>query len=127
MVRTEATADDSLTAILARSRFGMAIAAMIRIMATTINSSISEKPFCLELLARRFRVRSMVIFRVVFRVMENCLRSRILAGSRRRGRTKPGGLSFLGYKPGLKTWVTAQRFQHIGHSLFFTTSCLTHS
>src|SRR5579863_8142089 len=54
MVRTDATADDSFAAILARSRFGMAIAAMIRIIATTINSSIKEKPFCLR--------------------MENCLR-----------------------------------------------------
>ena len=45
-VRTDATADDSLAAILARSRFGIAIAAMIRMIATTICSSISEKPFC---------------------------------------------------------------------------------
>jgi hypothetical protein len=45
-VRTEATADDSFAAMRARNRLGMAIAAMIRIMATTINSSISEKPFC---------------------------------------------------------------------------------
>src|SRR6267378_268106 len=30
----------------ARSRFGIAIAAMVRMIATTINSSISEKPVC---------------------------------------------------------------------------------
>src|SRR5271165_146478 len=42
----EATADDSLAAMRARSKFGIAIAAMIRMMATTISSSISEKPFC---------------------------------------------------------------------------------
>jgi hypothetical protein len=28
------------------SKFGMAIAAMIKIIATTISNSISEKPFC---------------------------------------------------------------------------------
>src|SRR5690349_11742376 len=46
MVRNDPTADDSLADIRARIRFGMAIAAMIRMMATTISSSISEKPFC---------------------------------------------------------------------------------
>src|SRR5277367_4211590 len=49
MVRMEATADDSLAAIRARSRLGIAIAAMIRMMATTISSSISEKPFCFRI------------------------------------------------------------------------------
>src|SRR5579871_72428 len=49
MVRTEATADDSLAAMRARSKFGIAIAAMIRMMATTISSSISEKPFCFRI------------------------------------------------------------------------------
>src|SRR5438034_3303120 len=38
-------ADDSLAEIRARSKFGMAIAAIIKIIATTINSSINEKPF----------------------------------------------------------------------------------
>src|SRR5690349_24418383 len=46
MVRTEPTADDSLAAILERSKFGMAMAAMIRMIATTISNSIREKPFC---------------------------------------------------------------------------------
>src|SRR5260370_23706345 len=46
MVRTEPTADDSLAAIFERSKFGMAMAAMIRMIATTIKSSIREKPFC---------------------------------------------------------------------------------
>src|SRR5579863_5419272 len=46
MVCSEAAADESLAAIRARIRFGIAIAAMIRMMATTISSSISEKPFC---------------------------------------------------------------------------------
>src|SRR5579885_1878752 len=50
MERTEAAAEDSLAAILARSRFGMAIAAMIKMIATTISSSINEKPFCLRIL-----------------------------------------------------------------------------
>src|SRR5207248_4975708 len=49
-VRTEAAPEDSLAAILARNRFGMAIAAMIRMIATTIKSSINEKPFCLRIL-----------------------------------------------------------------------------
>src|ERR1035438_951514 len=46
MVRTEPTADDSLAAILDLSKFGMAMAAMIRMIATTIKSSMSENPFC---------------------------------------------------------------------------------
>src|SRR5438477_1343648 len=49
-VRTEAAAEDSFAAILARSRFGMAIAAMIKMIATTISNSINEKPFCLRML-----------------------------------------------------------------------------
>src|SRR5947207_857570 len=48
-LRTEPTAEDSLALIFARSRFGIAIAAMIRMIATTISSSISEKPFCLRI------------------------------------------------------------------------------
>src|SRR5437667_11887897 len=46
MVRSEATAEDSFAAILARSKFGMAMAAMIRMIATTISKSIREKPRC---------------------------------------------------------------------------------
>src|ERR1700733_1334163 len=46
MVRSEAAPDESLAAIRARIKLGIAIAAMIRMMATTISSSISEKPFC---------------------------------------------------------------------------------
>src|SRR3954466_13387180 len=49
MVRTELTADDSLAAIRARSRFGIAMAAMIRMIATTISNSMSEKPFCFRI------------------------------------------------------------------------------
>src|SRR5690349_19870112 len=45
MVRSELTAEDSLAAMRARNRLGMAMAAMIRIIATTIKSSISENPF----------------------------------------------------------------------------------
>jgi hypothetical protein len=40
-----AAADVSFAAIRARNRLGIAIAAIRRIMATTISSSISEKPF----------------------------------------------------------------------------------
>src|SRR5215831_17485255 len=49
MVRNEPTADDSLADIRARIRFGMAIAAMIRMIATTISNSINEKPFCFRI------------------------------------------------------------------------------
>src|SRR5580658_5927631 len=42
----EPAADESLAAIRARSKLGMAMAAMTRMIATTIRSSISEKPFC---------------------------------------------------------------------------------
>src|SRR4029077_7204895 len=49
MVRMDATADDSLAAMRARSKFGIAMAAMIRMIATTISSSISEKPFCFRI------------------------------------------------------------------------------
>src|SRR5580692_10774559 len=47
IVRSVPTAADWFAAILARSRFGIAIAAMIKMIATTINNSINEKPFCL--------------------------------------------------------------------------------
>src|SRR5437879_10980526 len=46
-VRSEPTDEAWLAAIFARNRLGMAMAAIIRIIATTINSSINEKPFCL--------------------------------------------------------------------------------
>src|SRR5580704_544933 len=46
MVRIDPTADASLAAMRARSKFGIAMAAMIKIIATTISNSISEKPFC---------------------------------------------------------------------------------
>src|SRR5581483_9283164 len=49
IVRTEAAAEDSLAAILARNRFGIAIATMIRMIATTISNSINKKPFCLRI------------------------------------------------------------------------------
>jgi hypothetical protein len=45
MLRNEPTADDSSADTRARIKFGTAIAAMIRMIATTISSSISENPF----------------------------------------------------------------------------------
>src|SRR5437899_9248458 len=48
-VRSEATADDSLAAMRARSKFGIAIAAMIRMIATTISSSIRSEEHTSEL------------------------------------------------------------------------------
>src|SRR5437867_8238118 len=46
MVRIELAAADSLADMRARSKFGMAIAAIIKMIATTISNSINEKPFC---------------------------------------------------------------------------------
>jgi hypothetical protein len=51
MAWMEDTADDSLAEILARIKLGMAIAAMIKMMATTTNSSIKENPDCRTLIA----------------------------------------------------------------------------
>src|SRR6516164_5926916 len=45
-VRSEPTAEAWFAAIFDRNRLGMAIAAIIRMIATTIKSSMSEKPFC---------------------------------------------------------------------------------
>src|SRR5579871_4003077 len=45
-VRIEPTADASLAAMRERSKFGIAMAAMIKMIATTISNSINEKPFC---------------------------------------------------------------------------------
>src|SRR6516225_6191809 len=47
IVRSEPAAEDSLADILARIKFGIAMAAMIRMIATTISNSISEKPSAL--------------------------------------------------------------------------------
>src|SRR5437660_11930734 len=49
MVRMLLAAAESLADIFDRSRLGIAIAAMIRMLATTISSSINEKPFCLRI------------------------------------------------------------------------------
>src|SRR5438445_4092804 len=46
IVRTELTAEASFAAIRDRRRFGMAMAAMIKMIATTIRSSMRENPFC---------------------------------------------------------------------------------
>src|SRR5215467_7516221 len=46
-VRTVLAPADSLAAIRALIKFGIAIAAMIKMIATTMSSSIKEKPFCL--------------------------------------------------------------------------------
>jgi hypothetical protein len=42
-------AEESLADILARSKLGMAMDTMIRMIATTISSSINEKPFSLRI------------------------------------------------------------------------------
>jgi hypothetical protein len=48
-LRTTETAEASLADILLRNRLGMAMLAMIKIIATTISNSISENPFLLRL------------------------------------------------------------------------------
>src|SRR6266850_1873418 len=62
MVRREPTAEASFAAIRDRRRFGMAMAAMIRMIATTISNSIREKPFCffmmLDLLEKFYDARA---------------------------------------------------------------------
>ena len=56
-VRIGETADDSLAAIFECNKFGIAGAARIRMIATTINSSISEKPFrCFFIYSPQFPV-----------------------------------------------------------------------
>src|SRR5580704_1809020 len=47
---TEDTAEDSFAEILARRKLGMAIATMIRMMATTTSNSINENPACRSLI-----------------------------------------------------------------------------
>src|SRR5208282_1030169 len=54
--RIEPTAEASLAAMRERSRFGMAMAAMIKMMATTINNSISEKPLFVLFIVLSWRV-----------------------------------------------------------------------
>src|SRR5713101_5296479 len=49
MARSEPIADASLPAIRARSRPGIAIAAMMPMIATTISSSINVKPLALRI------------------------------------------------------------------------------
>ncbi len=50
MVRMEEIADTSFAVIFERKRFGIATAAMTKIMVTTISNSISENPFCLRII-----------------------------------------------------------------------------
>jgi hypothetical protein len=60
MVRTPLAADDSFAAMRARSKFGIAMAAMIRMIATTISNSISEKPFCFRILFSLVSIKNFV-------------------------------------------------------------------
>jgi fructose-specific phosphotransferase system IIC component len=53
-VRSVAEAEASFAAMRERIRFGIAMAAMIKMIATTISNSISEKPACLFLM--RFEI-----------------------------------------------------------------------
>src|SRR5260370_30281665 len=62
MVLMVLAAADSLASNLDRSKLGTAIAAMIRMMATTISSSINEKPFCLRIEKSSSGVRKALFF-----------------------------------------------------------------
>src|SRR5213080_4116050 len=77
MVRSEATAEDSFAAILARSKFGMAMAAMIRMIATTISNSIREKPRCFSLIELLIVVAIILIIAAI--AIPNLLRAKIAA------------------------------------------------
>jgi hypothetical protein len=55
----------------ARSKFGIAIAAMIRMIATTISNSISEKPFCLRISS--FLPTQFLIFMLVSDMTQSAL------------------------------------------------------
>src|SRR5579872_132369 len=61
-VRIVLAAAELLAAMRDRTKFGMAIAAMIRMMATTISSSINEKPFCLRMLRYLLILHSSKLF-----------------------------------------------------------------
>jgi hypothetical protein len=50
-VRREPAADASFAAMRDRIKFGIAMAAIIRMIATTISNSIREKPFCFFMLS----------------------------------------------------------------------------
>src|SRR5437773_11542030 len=67
MVRIEPTAEDSFAAIRDLRRFGIAMAAMIRMIARTISNSIREKPFCffmmLDLLDNFYVARARYTYR----------------------------------------------------------------
>jgi hypothetical protein len=58
----EETVADSLAAILARKKFGMAMAAIIKITATTTSNSIKEKPRDLRGLSDSTAFRPEVIY-----------------------------------------------------------------
>ncbi len=64
MVRTVSPAAASLAAIRACKRLGMAMAAIIRMMATTMRSSIREKPRCVARAALCFAEISWLLMSV---------------------------------------------------------------
>src|ERR1019366_6194851 len=78
MVLKEAAAEASFAAILDLSKLGTAIAAMIRMIATTISSSINEKPFSFFILS----FPSLVVFKILFGGVPRMLRLGTLKGKR---------------------------------------------
>src|SRR4051812_31774015 len=86
MVRSEPTAELSLADLRALSRLGIAIAAMIRMIATTMSNSMSEKPFCFVM---RPPPREVLLVRSVIGDLQGTGgRSRSLIGA--RGKTGRG-------------------------------------
>lgn len=63
MVRIDPTADASLADMRARSRFGIAMAARVRMIATTISNSMREKPLLavLLLLRKAFKPENLLV------------------------------------------------------------------
>src|SRR5713226_9573152 len=82
MVRIEATAEASLAAILERIKLGIAMAAMIKMIATTISNSISEKPFCLLRICIQFSLD----FRCTEHASISCIAEAIVATFSRKYR-----------------------------------------
>src|SRR6187401_325198 len=90
MARSDPIADVSLPDMRARSRPGTAMAAMMPMIATTISSSMSVKPFWL----RSFMTMSLLVVPLIFRTetLDSCgaVDSRRLVAGTSGGRRRPG-------------------------------------
>jgi hypothetical protein len=70
-----AVAAESWAATLDLNKLGIAIAAMMRMMATTISNSISEKPFCLRICASPAfgKLETLPALDQGIRIMKDCI------------------------------------------------------